>query len=29
MIPNEETEGWHYLAVKKTICINNRNNFKT
>ena len=29
MIPNEKKEGWHYLAIKKTICITKRNNFKT
>ena len=30
MIPNEEKEGWHYLAVKKNIInIINRNNIKT
>ena len=28
MIPDEEKEGWHYLAVKKTICVTKRNNFK-
>ena len=26
MIPSEEKEGCHYLAVKKTICITKRNN---
>ena len=29
MIPNEEKEGWHYLAVKKTLYIIKRNNIKT
>ena len=29
-IPNDGKEGWYYLAVKKkTICITERNNFKT
>ena len=27
MIPNEEKECWHYLSLKKTICITKRNNF--
>ena len=29
MIPNKEKEGWHYLAVKKIVCIIKQNNFKT
>ena len=29
MIPNEEKEGWHYLAVKTTVYINKKNNIKT
>ena len=29
MIPNEEKEGWHYLAVKKTLYIIKMNNIKT
>ena len=29
MIPNEEKEGWHYLAVKRTLYIIKRNNIKT
>ena len=29
MIPNEEKEGWHYLAVKKIVYIIKRNNIKT
>ena len=28
-IANKEKEGLRYLAVKKTICITKRNNFKT
>ena len=28
MIPNEEKEGWHYLAVKKLYIVK-RNNVKT
>ena len=29
MIPNEEKEGWHYLAVKRTVYPINKNNIKT
>ena len=29
MIPNEDKEGWHYLAVKETIYIIKRNNMRT
>ena len=29
MIPNKEKQDWGYLAVKKTIYITKRNNFKT
>ena len=29
IIPNEEKEGWHYLAVTKTTYIIKRNNIKT
>ena len=29
MIRSVEKESWHYLAVKKTICITKRDNFKT
>ena len=29
MIPNEEKEGWHYLAWKTNAGIIKRNNFKT
>ena len=29
MIPNEEKEGRHYLAIKKTICIIKMNKTKT
>ena len=28
IIPNEEKECWHYLAIKKTICVIKRNNLK-
>ena len=29
MIPNKEKEGWHCLAVKKTVYIIKKNNIKT
>ena len=29
MIPNEEKEGWHYVAVKRTVYPINKNNIKT
>ena len=29
MIPNEDKEGWHYLAIKRTVYIIKRNNIKT
>ena len=29
MTPNEEKEGWHYLAVKKPVYVIKRNNIKT
>ena len=29
MVPNEEKEGWHYPAVKKTVHIIKKNNIKT
>ena len=29
MVPNEEKEDWHYLAVKKTIYSIKKNNIKT
>ena len=29
MIPNKEKEGWHYLAVTKTVYIIKRNGIKT
>ena len=29
MIPSVEKESWHYLVVKKIICITKRDNFKT
>ena len=29
MITNEDKEGWHYLAVKKTVNIKKRNKSKT
>ena len=28
MITNEEKESWHYPAVKKAICIIEKNNFE-
>ena len=28
MIPNEGKDDWHYVAVKKTICIIKKNNIK-
>ena len=29
IIPDEEKEGWHYLAVKKNVFTSTRNNIKT
>ena len=29
IIPDEEKEGWHYIAVKKNVFTSTRNNIKT